>query len=150
MALFLSTYLNKIDKKGRVSIPSQFRSILSANGDNSVVIYKSVINNCIECCSMQRIESIYSMIEKLDPLSEEYDSLTTSILGASTQLTFDKEEGRVVVPKNLIQEIGVDENIVFVGKGHIFEMWNPENFDEYFKKSRESALKNRSILKHDN
>ena len=147
MTLFLSTHLNKIDKKGRVSIPSQFRSILTNNGGNSVVVYKSVINNCIECCSLERIEAVYAMIEQLDPLSEEYDHLTTSILGASTQLVFDKEEGRVVVPKNLTQEVGIDENVVFVGKGKTFEMWNPETFDAHFKKSRESALKNRNVLR---
>ena len=144
MALFLSTHSNKMDKKYRVSIPSQFRNILA---NNSVVVYKSIINNCIECCSIERLESIYAMIEKLDPLSEEYDYLTTAILGGSTQLLFDKEEGRVVMPKNLIENVQIDENVVFVGKGHTFEMWNPDLFDEYFKKSREVSLKNRNVLK---
>lgn len=136
-----------MDKKGRVSIPSQFRSILGSNGANSVVVYKSIINNCIECCSIERIESIYSMIEKLDPLSEEYDYLSTSILGASTQLVFDKEEGRVVLPKNLSQEVGIDENIAFVGKGNTFEMWNPDDFDKHFANARKGALQHRNILK---
>ena len=35
----------------------------------------------------------------------------------------------------------------WVGKGHTFEMWNPDLFDEYFKKSREISLKNRNVLK---
>lgn len=147
MALFLSTYTNKMDKKGRVSIPSQFRNILSANGGNCVIAYKSIINNCIECCSMEHIETTYQLIQKLDPLSEEYDQLTTSILGASTQLVFDKEEGRVVLPKTLAEQACIEENIVFVGKGKTFEMWNPEIFESYFVKAREAALKNRSALK---
>jgi MraZ protein len=93
---------------------------------------------------------MYALIQKLDPLSEEYDHLTTAILGASTQLSFDKEEGRVVIPKNLIQDIQIDENVIFVGKGETFEIWNPEIFDEYFKKSREMAFKNRNVLKINN
>ncbi len=146
MALFLSTHINKMDNKGRVSIPSQFRAILSSNGVNSVVIYKSIVNNCIECCSIERIETIYSMIEKLDPLSIEYDHLSTSILGASTQLIFDKE-GRVVLPKNLSQEVEIEENITFVGKGNTFEMWNPDNFTKHFASARQGALQHRNILK---
>ncbi|MDR0572257.1 MAG: MraZ N-terminal domain containing protein, partial [Rickettsiales bacterium] len=58
MSLFLSTFENKIDNKGRVSLPSYFRDVLSKNEKSSIVLYESSINQCIEGCSILRIEEI--------------------------------------------------------------------------------------------
>lgn len=147
MALFLSTYQNKIDKKGRVSVPAPFRAVLckEEHDNNAIVVYKSFINDCIEACSVERIEKLYGMIDELDPFSPERDALTTVILGNSMQLTFDPE-GRVLLPLDLIEFIDVSDQVCFVGKGSTFEMWNPVKFDEYMKKSQEVAKKNRELL----
>ena len=77
MNIFLSKYQNKIDKKGRVSIPSAFRSVLSEDKFNGIIIYPSFKNNCIEACSMARLQEIYGIIQKLDPYSEERDAFET-------------------------------------------------------------------------
>ena len=45
MALFLSTFENKVDNKGRVSVPSQFRSMMYGKDFSGIVIYQSSINN---------------------------------------------------------------------------------------------------------
>lgn len=147
MALFLSTYLNKIDKKGRVSVPAPFRTVLckEENENNAIVVYRSFINDCIEACSVERIEKLYSMIDQLDPFSLERDALTTVILGNSMQLTFDPE-GRVVLPSEYIEFVDAKDQICFVGKGNTFEMWNPIKFNDYMKKSQEIAKNNRELL----
>ena len=56
--MFLSTYENKLDKKGRVSVPASFRSYLSNLGYNGVICYPSFNNTSIEACSQDRIEKI--------------------------------------------------------------------------------------------
>ena len=77
--MFLSTYENKLDKKGRVSVPASFRSHLSNLGYNGVICYPSFNNSSIEACSQDRIERISSAIDSLNPFEEKRDFFATSI-----------------------------------------------------------------------
>ena len=147
MNIFLSKYQNKIDKKGRVSIPSAFRSVLSEDQFNGIIVYPSFKNNCIEACSMARLQEIYGIIQRLDPYSEERDAFETIVMGESIQLQFDNE-GRVIIPAHLMQQVGITEQVVFVGKGLVFEIWDPVTFDTHLKTARAVAQSNRFILKN--
>ncbi|MEM7617419.1 MAG: cell division/cell wall cluster transcriptional repressor MraZ [Pseudomonadota bacterium] len=158
MALFLSTYNNKIDKKGRVSVPAQFRNMLSKKNDlmtdaseifNGVIIYRSFINDCIEACSMQYMEQISQTIDNLDPYSAEKDAFATAILGGSIQLSFDGD-GRITVPQHILQQSSITNQAVFVGKGKTFEIWNPDIFNQYLEKSRDLASQKRAYLSFKN
>lgn len=146
MALFLSTYSNKVDKKGRVSVPAPFRTVLVHQHFNGIVAYASFVNPCVEACGMDRIEQLSASIDTLDPYSEERDAFATTILGGSTQLAFDGE-GRVLLPEELMAEAGIKTQVVFVGKGATFEIWNPDRFDEYASKAREIAKEQRAALR---
>ncbi len=143
MALFLSTYTNKIDKKGRVSVPAQFRSVLSGQNLDGIVAYPSVVNNCIEACGIDRIERMSASIDDNHELySDERDAFAMSILGDSSPLSFDSD-GRVTLPEKLLKEAGLDGQAVFVGKGQTFEIWEPKAFEEYSAKAREIAKQKR-------
>ncbi len=146
MALFLSTYVNKVDKKGRVSIPANFRATLSEQKFQGIIAYSSFVNGCIEACSMERIEQLSESIDNLDPYSDERDAFAATILGGSIQLAFDSE-GRVMLPVGLMEEAGVKDKVAFVGKGATFEIWNPEEFNKYAEKARELAKKQRANLR---
>lgn len=146
MALFLSTYPKKIDKKGRVSVPSQFRAVLAAEPYQGLVIYSSFINDCIEACGMSRIEALSGRIEMLDPFSEEHDAFASAILAGSMQLPFDGE-GRISLPEILIAELGISQEVVFAGKGKTFEIWEPRAFVAHAVKSREQAMEKRNLLR---
>ena len=69
------------------------------------------------------------------------------ILGEAIQLQFDNE-GRVTLPSYLTNQIGITNQGCFVGKGLVFEIWNPDNFEKYLKSARLIAQENRSILKN--
>lgn len=146
MALFLSTFTKKIDKKGRVSVPAQFRAAMQDESFGGIVVYPSFIHSCVEACSMSRIKKLSDSIDNLDPFSEERDAFATTVLGASSQLQFDSE-GRVTLPPELLEQSGITEDVVFVGKGQTFEIWEPKRFTEYSKNAREVALAKRSQLK---
>ena len=92
--MFLSTYENKLDKKGRVSVPASFRSYLSNLGYNGVVCYPSFNNQSIEAWPQDRIEKISNTIDALNPFEEKKDYFATSILSESIYLQFDTE-GRI-------------------------------------------------------
>ncbi len=145
MTLFLSTFINKIDKKGRVSVPSSYRSYLQNEDFTGIVIYKSFLNNCIEACSLERIKTLNKLIDEMEPFSEDRDALATIILGASIQLQFDTE-GRVVLPQDIIDSIGISEQVCFVGKGTTFEIWNPKEFENYKQITFEKIKNNKSLL----
>ena len=136
MALFLSTFENKVDSKGRVSVPSQFRSMLQGQDFSGIVLYESSINTCVEGCSIERIQRLSEAIDDLDPSSRERDAFAATILGGAAQLPFDSD-GRVILPKNLMEFAGIKDKAVFIGKGQTFEVWEPNAFNEYLKKSRE-------------
>ena len=69
--MFLSTFENKLDKKGRVSVPASFRSYLANLGYNGVVCYPSFNNYCIEAWPQDRIEKISNTIDTLNPFEEK-------------------------------------------------------------------------------
>ncbi|PCJ26287.1 MAG: cell division/cell wall cluster transcriptional repressor MraZ [Rickettsiales bacterium] len=147
MNIFLSKYLNKIDKKGRVSVPAGYRSTLLKEDFNGVIIYPSFKNNCIEACSMSRLEELSKIIQNLDPYSEERDAFETIVLGEAVQLPFDNE-GRVILPAYLMEQVGISGQACFVGKGVVFEIWHPPSFDKHLKSAREIAKGNKLILKN--
>jgi len=143
--LFLSTYINKIDKKGRVSVPSSFRALLSEEFAG-VIVYESISKQCIEACSLDRIKKLNDSIDDLDPYSDERDAFSSVILGGSIKLPFDSE-GRVLLPEQLLNFAGLDEQACFVGKGNTFEIWNPEKYTKHYEKAKELAKQNRNLLR---
>ena len=77
--MFLSTFENKLDKKGRVSVPATFRSYLSNMGYNGIICYPSFNNQSIEAWPQDRIEKISNTIDTLNPVDEKKEYFKTSI-----------------------------------------------------------------------
>ena len=144
--MFLSTYENKIDKKGRVSVPANFRSHLSNLGYNGVICYPSFNNNSIEACSQDRIEKLSSSIDSLSPFEEKRDFFATSILSESIHLQFDSE-GRISLSTKLIKHAKIKTNMLFVGQGSTFQIWEPATFEKFRVNARKKANLNRASLK---
>ena len=144
--MFLSTYENKLDKKGRVSVPASFRSYLSNLGYNGVVCYSSFNNQSIEAWPQDRIEKISNAIDALNPFEEKKDFFATSILSESINLQFDSE-GRISVPKKLLKHAKIKNNILFVGQGKTFQIWEPITFEKFRVSSRKKSNLNRANLK---
>ena len=147
--MFLSTYENKLDKKGRVSVPASFRSYLSNLGYNGVICYPSFNNNCIEAWPQDRIEKISNAIDSLNPFEEKRDYFATAVLSESSNLIFDSE-GRVQFPKKLLDVAKIKNDILFVGLGKTFQVWSPKNFEKFKSFAKKKALQSRSTLKWDN
>ena len=144
--MFLSTYENKLDKKGRVSVPASFRSYLSSLGYNGVICYPSFNNQSIEACSQDRIEKLSNTIDSLNPFEEKRDFFATSILSESISLQFDSE-GRISLSSKLLKHSKIKNNILFVGQGKTFQIWEPAIFEKFKVNARKKANLNRASLK---
>ena len=144
--MFLSTYENKLDKKGRVSVPASFRSYLSNLGYNGVICYPSFNNQCIEAWPQDRIEKISNAIDTLNPFEEKKDYFATSILSESINLQFDSE-GRIALTKKLLKHSKIRNSILFVGQGKTFQIWEPTSFEKFRVNARKKSNINRNSLK---
>ena len=144
--MFLSTYQNKLDKKGRVSVPAQFRSYLSNLGYNGVICFPSFNYQCVEAWPQDRIEKISNAIDDLNPFEEKKDFFTTSVLGESINLQFDGE-GRILLSQKLIKHSKIKNNILFVGQGKTFQIWEPIVFEKFKVNARKKSNLYRASLK---
>ena len=144
--MFLSTYENKLDKKGRVSVPASFRSYLSSLGYNGVVCYPSFNNQSIEACSQDRIEKLSNTIDSLNPFEEKRDFFATSILSESISLQFDSE-GRISLSSKLLKHAKIKNNMLFVGQGKTFQIWEPTIFEKFRVIAKRKSNINRASLK---
>ena len=144
--MFLSTYENRIDKKGRVSVPASFRSYLSNLGFNGVICYPSFNNLCIEAWPQDRIEKISNAIDALNPFDEKKDFFATSILSESINLQFDSE-GRISLTTKLLKHAKIKNSMLFVGQGKTFQIWEPAIFEKFKASAKKKSNINRSSLK---
>ncbi len=147
--MFLSSYENKIDKKGRVSVPATFRSHLTSIGYNGFISYPSFNHSALEACTQDRIEKLSNTIDSLNPFEEKRDYFATSVLSESVNLQFDTE-GRVSLTEKLLDHAKIKNNILFVGLGKTFQIWEPKIFEKFKLVARKKAYQNRSNLKWEN
>ena len=144
--MFLSTFENKLDKKGRVSVPATFRSYLSNMGYNGIICYPSFNNQSIEAWPQDRIEKISNTIDTLNPFEEKKDYFATSILSESINLQFDSE-GRILLTKKLLKHANIKSSMIFVGLGKTFQIWEPTNFEKFRVTAKKKSNINRASLK---
>ncbi len=138
MALFLSTFTNKVDKKGRVSVPAPFRSALAEQLHHGIVLFVSNQHSCLEGFDWAKMDEIGDRMDHYDLFSDDQDDLATSIFGESVQLFFDSE-GRVTLPKDLCDAARISSKVTFVGLGRKFQLWNPEMFERRKTQARSSV-----------
>ncbi len=147
--MFLSSFENKLDKKGRVSVPATFRSYLNSMGYNGFISYPSFNHQALEACSQDRIEKLTNTIDSLNPFEEKRDYFATSILSESENLQFDTE-GRVSLSEKHLIHAKIKKNLLFVGLGKTFQIWEPRNFEKFRSLAKKKAYQNRSNLKWEN
>jgi MraZ protein len=137
VALFLSTFINKIDSKGRVSVPASFRSALNGQSGNGIVAYRSIKFAALEAAGSDRFEELAARLDTLAEFSDARDALQ-SIMADAHQLALDPE-GRIMLPQHLVAHAGIGATVAFVGLGRTFQLWNPEAFQRHQEEMRDRA-----------
>lgn len=135
MALFLGSYANKVDRKGRVSVPAQFRAALAGQVFNGIVAFPSFKEQTIEAFSDGDMSRLAESLEQLDQFSQERDDLAT-IFAESLQLAFDGE-GRIMLPQTFADHAGITDTALFVSAVDHFQIWAPETYTRKKNGARE-------------
>jgi MraZ protein len=126
VALFMSAFTNKVDRKGRVSVPALFRPYLSVPGtapNGIVVLFRSFQFAALVGCDVERMKEMSERLDTLPQPSDEHDELST-MFSRSHQLTLDAE-GRIGLPEDLIAYANLSESARFIGLGKTFQVWEP-------------------------
>lgn len=127
---------NKVDAKGRVSIPALFRRVLEASDPNwteglppeLVIVYGDKRKKYLECYTMEAIAEVDSKIDAMPRGSIQRKALQRLIHGQSFPTTID-ETGRLVLPAKLRNKIDLDGEAFFIAAGDTFQIWKPEAYE---------------------
>ncbi|MCW9033944.1 MAG: hypothetical protein OQJ97_06960 [Rhodospirillales bacterium] len=126
MATFAGTFENKVDTKGRVSVPAQFRAELTDKAEG-VYLYPSLTDkNTIEACPAEWMDEMKAYLKRLPPMSQRRRMLTRAIFGPARFVKLEPD-GRLVLPKEFIQLASIEKQAAFVGLAETFQICTPES-----------------------
>jgi len=153
MTQFLGTYQNKLDSKGRVSVPAPFRAGLRtlSNGVDAtvgvpVILRQSHQYPCIEAWSQKAFESLAQPLSDYDQFSQEHDDFAMALYADAFSIETDKD-GRIVLPDELARHARLEDLVTFVGMGRSFQIWEPQAAERRRMEARERARDQRLTLK---
>jgi MraZ protein len=130
MSPFLGTHQNKLDAKGRVSIPASFRTALrgqaasESGGPVALVLRPSHTHAGIEGWPVAAFEALATPLDRLDMFGEDHEDLSTALYADAHPVESDKE-GRIVLPDMLVHHAKLSDSVTFMGLGRIFQIWEP-------------------------
>jgi MraZ protein len=128
---FRGTFENRLDKKGRVSVPAEFRTLLKSQGVDGIVAFPSLRHGtkhkALECSGPERLDQMSASIDATKVLPDGTSRLTQLLLGRSRDVALDGE-GRIVLPDVFVKLLGLTERVTFVGQGPYFEVWDADAY----------------------
>lgn len=135
MALFAGTYENKVDKKGRVSLPASFRAQLPEGDGRLVYVYRSPSLPALEACDPAFMERLAESMEQFDMFSDEEAEMGAVILADARPLSLDGE-GRIMIPAEYMDFADIGASVAFAGYGRRFQLWEPARLQAHTAESR--------------
>ena len=143
MSHFLGTHQNRLDAKGRVSVPAPFRAALRGQADMpgdqaGLILRPSHKHPCVEAWPVAVFMDLATPLDRLNVFSEEQDDLAAALYADAFPVEADKE-GRIIVPDTLVAHAGLKDVVVFMWLGRIFQIWEPAAADARRTQARERA-----------
>ncbi|VFU08715.1 Transcriptional regulator MraZ [Methylocella tundrae] len=142
MDIYVSHYTNKLDAKGRVSIPAPFRAVLARDGFDGLYVHPSLDQEALDCGGHALLREIDGLLSGYAPYTEERDMLSLALMGASEILKVDSE-GRVILTETLKAYAGISNEVTFAGMGHKFQIWESGRFRARMGEARTHARDSR-------
>ncbi len=133
MARFTGTWVNKVDKKGRVSVPATFRAALdsaataSSTGPLRFSLRPNAERTAVEGVTEAYLDDVQRRLDAMDLYSPERMDLELREFSETVPVQADPE-GRIILPRELAEMAGIAEEAAFVGLGSRFQIWSPAAF----------------------
>ncbi|GGE85897.1 transcriptional regulator MraZ [Stappia taiwanensis] len=139
MAGFVSHYTNRLDAKGRVSVPAPFRQALARDGYEGLYCFPSLHQPAVDAGGHQLVAEIQKRLDGLATLTEDHDALSTALFGASETLKIDGD-GRIMLSEMIRAHAGIADQVTFVGQGYKFQIWHPDGFRAHRAEAMKRAM----------
>lgn len=136
MDRYVSNFTNRLDAKGRVSIPATFRAVLARDGFEGLYVHPSLDAPALDAGGNTLLGEIDALLSSLPAYSDERDQLSTALFGTSEILKVDPE-GRVGLTESVKSHAGLGDQVTFVGLGRKFQLWHPERFGAHLEAARD-------------
>lgn len=127
---FISTFTNRLDAKGRVSIPASFRAVLARDGFEGLYCCPTLDRQAVDAGGNELRDHIRTMLGQFEPFSEDHEYLSTALIGESEVLKID-QDGRVSLSDAIKAHAGIADQVTFVGHSYKFQIWEPQRFAVY-------------------
>jgi MraZ protein len=122
--MFLGQYHHSFDDKNRLTVPSRFREAIASGA----FVVQGLDPNLM-VLTPEAFEIIYQRIMAMNLTDPVARLLRRVILGTASQLDVDSA-GRILLPQNLREFAGLQNEAVLIGQGDYFEIWSPERWQE--------------------
>jgi MraZ protein len=136
MSRFLSHATNRIDAKGRVSVPAPFRSVLAGRNILELYCFQDFVFPAISIGGVDLLDRFETKMANADPFSQEANAMSLLIHGGGVFMKLDAE-GRLMVTDFIRDFTGITTEVTFVGRADYFQLWAPAAFDAMQEQARE-------------
>ncbi len=122
MTKYLGAFANKVDAKGRLSIPAEFRKAMADEADEPLMLcFPAFKGEVLDCGGASLVSILLEMVANLDHFDEDRDALEFAIMSGVHRIAFD-ETGRIVLPKSLREQVNISDRAMIVGMGDRFQI----------------------------
>ncbi|MEZ5812066.1 MAG: division/cell wall cluster transcriptional repressor MraZ [Rhizobiaceae bacterium] len=140
MDRFLSSAVNRIDAKGRVSVPAHFRSVLQKRGYSQLYALKALDVPALDVGGLDLLDRYEKRMAEEDPFLQLADDMSFHVHGDGAFLKLD-QDGRIMVTDFVREQTGITSEVAFVGRGNFFQIWHPEQLTAHGEAVRKRLLK---------
>lgn len=141
MEFFLSTFRNRIDAKGRVSVPAPYRALLSRkDAAGGLILGPDISAPALVAGGRDYLDGVNRRIDELPDLHPEREMLIDGLLPFLSELSLD-QEGRIQLGPQFLEHAGLAApgEAVFVGRRHSFQIWEPKAWEGRAAEARAKA-----------
>lgn len=132
--MFRGRFEYSIDAKGRLSIPSRFREVLSSNYDSRLIVTN--FDQCLWAYPVAEWLELERKVGALPQFLDEVKALQRVFISAATECPIDKP-GRILLPPSLRDYAGIERDVVLVGMTKRIEIWSKQRWDKVFTEAQD-------------
>ena len=130
MSAFIGDYICKADSKCRVVVPASFRRVMESSGRVLFVLRKNVFEDCIDMYPYDEWESRISKLRsELNLLNRKHAAFLREFCRGTQEVKMDAN-GRVLLPRRMLEEVGIDKELVFAAQDSIIQIWDTKVYED--------------------
>ena len=124
---FIGQFPVRLDAKNRAFMPAAFRRLLQQQeGGQSLVVRKDYFENCLVVYpAAQWREEIAGVRARLNRFDGNQQMVYRKLVSEAQEVQLDSN-GRMLLPKALLDKVGIKQDALFVGMEQTIEIWNPQ------------------------